>query len=197
MALLKSLFVILSILTVSACSSIPLRTLYHMSQIDPLDVNARDVRIAVRADQAIRVQQGNVQFKLYFAAKDGSLYIDDTYLVQVMPQTVPDSDLKDGAKSGEVITLLSLSENDAMQMQRSQQLIAQALDKDSKGEGRITVDITGACIVGKQVPANHVVDLFLLIDPDVGYLSLIEDLDLNSDIAGESNNLNQWTQCAD
>ncbi|MDN4502431.1 hypothetical protein QX776_08450 [Alteromonadaceae bacterium BrNp21-10] len=178
------------------CSSIPLRTMYHMSQANPLETPPESIKVAVRADKGIKIQKGSVEFKLGYTAEDNSLIIEDIYLVEVQNDNRQYPRLLDDAQPDEVVTLLKLSDADAKQMRESQRLIGQHKANGGEGKGMISIQLTRTCIVN-EVPKNLSFDMFMQLDPEVGFLTFFEDMDIRDNDDAKLGDINQWPKCAD
>lgn len=74
---------VFSYFTLQSCSTVPIMSMYKLSQLDPLSADPQQIRIAVRTSAVLSIQKGGVQMNIGYQADDNSLIIDDLYLVEI------------------------------------------------------------------------------------------------------------------
>ena len=146
---------------ISGCSGMPLSTMVKLSRLDPMEADPAQVRIAIRADQRITVPDGGAIVELKFEANDGELHIDDTYIVEIVRKPVLTTELIDGKRPGEAVTVLRLSDRDAEKMTRAQTLLKPYADGSGSGALTFGIGLRDLC-VSSPLPAGIVlVDIFM------------------------------------
>lgn len=183
---MKYLFIAVLIITINACTSIPLRTIYKLRNASPLQAPAEHIRVAIRADKNLQIKQGNVQLQLGYQTADNQLDIQDIYFVEVLEyhlnhnkSQLPQILLDDLTKEQQII-ILRLSKEDSAQFKQRQQLITQYEQQGKKGQGMLIASINGGCYKTTQRPQQIPTDIFVQFDPQDGYLLFVEDLDILS-----------------
>lgn len=187
--------IFLSSVCLSGCSSIPIMSMVKLSQLDPLSADPHNIRIAIRTTNAVGLQKGDVRMTLGYVADDNSLIIDDLYLVEVTQNHMVDKELLEDLEHNESVTIMHLSETDAKQMRRSQQLIAQRKANDLQGKGSFGIGIHGSCLKTDLPADKMLVDIFIQTEPNNRFFAITEDLDLFQQDGIE--NLQDWPKCAD
>ncbi|WJG09623.1 hypothetical protein [Aliiglaciecola sp. LCG003] len=125
MPLVKLLVFTLMSVLISACTSVPIYSMYKLAKLDPLTANPEHIRIAIRTHEGVVINKGDVKMELGYQADDDSLIIADIYLVEVSQNPVLSKALFAGLQQNEKITLLNLSSDDAQQMRNVQKLVSQ------------------------------------------------------------------------
>ena len=194
---MKNLFPLVAVICicfVSACSSIPIMTMYKMRNVSPLEAHPEHIKVAVRTDKRIIIQKGNVELKFGYKADDGSLNIEDLYLIEVEHNSIAHPTLLDGIGRHEAVTLLKLSPDDAKQLRESQRLVAEHQSSGEKGQGYLSVGLSNICTPGGVNIANAEADLFLHVDPATGFLLLFDDMNIAESL--EVSNLKELPECS-
>ncbi|MBE8167814.1 MAG: hypothetical protein HAW66_05575 [Shewanella sp.] len=70
---------------IAGCSNIPLSTMYKMMTMDPLDVDPRQLVVAVRVPEGIKVRDGDIIINFSFQTKQPDVNFKHKFLVQVNP----------------------------------------------------------------------------------------------------------------
>jgi len=160
----------------SGCSGMPFSTMIKLGRLDPMEADPAQVRIAIRADQRITIPDGGAVVVLRFEGNDGELYIDDTYIVEIVRNPVLTTELIDGKRRGEALTVLRLSDKDSEKMTRAQTLLKQYTDGRRSGALTFGVDLHDLCISSPLPAGNVLVDIFMQTSDDGGYFVFTQDL---------------------
>ncbi|MCC2617558.1 hypothetical protein LJ739_14995 [Aestuariibacter halophilus] len=194
----RTIIIAALLLSMLGCASVPLRTMYHLSQFDPMQADPGQIAVAIRTTDAIAMQKGDVTIDLAFAADDNSVVIDNHYLVEVAELQRWPASLQDGLQAGEGLTVLHLSEQDAQSMREVQKMVLERREQlgSAKGKGSFSVSVKGTCL-RKALPQGDVyVDLLLQVDTEQGFLTLAEDATL-AELLEQGGEATQrtWPQC--
>jgi len=176
----RNLFVSLFILTLylTGCVGMPLTTAMKLRKVNPLEVDPAQLKVAVRADKSIGIREGGVHVLLKFIADDGSLNIDDTYVVEVVRNPILPPELFRGKPTSETVTVLQLSDSDARKMTRVQSLLKPYTDGQASGSLSFGVDVKGVCAHGSVPTGTLLIDIFVQANNIDGFLAVTKDLDL-------------------
>ena len=173
----------------------PLTTMYKLSRMDPMDADPEQIKVAVRADEAIGIGKGDAQIEFKFDAEDNSLNIDEIYLIEVVRNPVVQGELYADKKPGESITVLGLTTSDAQRMKQLQLEMALFRKGDVKGSGSFRVNLSGMCLHNKMPPGEVQLDLFLQTSEQEGFFVMAKNLDMREVLAEEGRNMDELPDC--
>ena len=185
----------LMVLFLAGCTSMPLTTMYKLSRMDPMDADPAQIKVAVRADEAIGIGKGDAQIEFKFDAEDNSLNIDEIYLIEVVRNPVLHGELYADKKPGESITVLGLTTSDAQRMKQLQLEMAPFRNGDVKGSGSFRVNLSGICLHSKMPPGEVQLDLFLQTSEQEGFFVMAKNLDMREVLAEEGRNMDELPDC--
>ena len=183
-------------LFLAGCTSMPLTSMYKLSRMDPMEADPAQIKVAVRADEAIGIGKGDAQIEFKFDAEDNSLNIDEIYLIEVVRNPVMQGELYTDKKPGESITVLGLTTSDAQRMKQLQLEMASFRNGDVKGSGSFRVNLSGMCLHNKMPPGEIQLDLFLQTSEQEGFFVMAKNLDMREVLAEEGTNLDALPDCA-
>ena len=66
---------LITVIVLSACTSVPLTTLYKLHKIDPMEADPAQIKVAIRADDRIGIREGGAKIEVKFDAEDGALAV--------------------------------------------------------------------------------------------------------------------------
>ncbi|MFA3790349.1 hypothetical protein AB6T38_04455 [Aliiglaciecola sp. SL4] len=185
----------------NGCMSMPLSTMYKMSQFSPLDMEPQDIRIALRTDQSIDVKNGAAKIFMSYSS-DGNeslpaFYEEHNFNVQVQQAPITDMPeiLLDDLDNNERVTILKLSDSDAQLMNG---LLAKAKEykaEDVKGRGEFAISTENNCFGNLNKFASLEVDVFLQAVKEDGYMLFLEDVDVIEQAKDNGIGLQQTNRC--
>jgi hypothetical protein len=192
---LKILFLIVVFLP--ACAGVPLSTMFKLKGMDPIEADPAQIKIAIRADERLVIREGGVSINLKFDADDGSLNIDDTYLIDIIRNPVLSYELMKDNEAGEVVTLFQLSDSDARKMQYVQSQL-----RPFKGEGRggalsFGVDLKDVCADSPMPDGEVLVDIFIQTATKSGFIPLNKNLNVRQSRNGEDSRYESFADCSE
>ena len=182
-------------LFLAGCTSMPLTSMYKLSRIDPMEADPAQIKVAVRADEAIGIGKGDAQIEFKFDAEDNSLNIDEIYLIEVVRDPVVQGDLYADKKPDESITILGLTASDAERMKQLQLEMAPFRNGDVEGSGSLRVNLNGMCLHSKLPPGEVQLDLFLQTSEQDGFFLMAKNLDMREVMAEEGTNMDELPDC--
>ena len=178
------------------CTSMPLTSMYKLSRMDPMEADPAQIKVAVRADEAIGIGKGDAQIEFKFDAEDNSLNIDEIYLIEVVRNPVMQGELYADKKPGQSITVLGLTPDDAERMRQLQLAMAPYRNGDVEGSGSLRVNLSGMCLHSKMPPGEVQVDLFLQTSEQDGFFVMAKNLDMREAMAEEGTDMDALPECA-
>jgi len=181
----------------AGCVGMPLTTALKLRGMDPLEVDPAQLKVAIRADERIGIPDDGVHISLKFDAEDGSLNIDDTYVVEIIRTPILTSELVDDKARWESVTMLQLSESDAQRMTRAQSLLKPYTDGRAGGSLSFGVDVKGVCAHSPILPGKVLVDIFVRARDNDGFFAVARDLDLRQKGDESDPMLETFKRCMD
>lgn len=190
---LVSLVVLTLFLT--GCVGMPLTSMLQLRRMDPMEIDAAQFKVAIRADERIGIPKDGVHLSLKFDATDGSLNIDDTYVVEVIRDPVFTPELFDNKATWQSITMLQLSDSDAEKMTRVQSLLKPYTEGRASGSLSFGVDVKGVC-AHSPIPTSEVlIDIFVQASDSKGFFAVTRGLDLRQSVDEADPVLEGFSQC--
>ena len=161
-----------------ACTSVPISSMYSLSKMDPMRTDPEQIRVAIRVNESVNVSRGRAQIAIGYKADDGSIDELHEFDVQMTSKQTLTPKLIKGLLSGEVVTVMSLTPQDAQTMKDLQQRLYQYTSADGDGEGSFTLRVRELCL-DEDLPAGDTpLTLFLKTDNHEDYIVFIKtDLD--------------------
>jgi len=182
-------------LFLAGCTSMPLTSMYKLSRMDPMEADPAQIKVAIRADEAIGFGKGDAQIEFKFDAEDDSLNIDEIYLIEVVRDPVVQGDLYADKKPGDSITVLGLTNSDAQRMKQLQLEMAPFRNGDVEGSGSLRVNLSGMCLHSKMPPGEVQLDLFLQTSEHEGFFVMAKNLDMREVLAEEGTDMDELPGC--
>ncbi len=183
------------VLTLAGCASMPFTTMYKLHKLDPMEVDPAQIKVAVLADERIDIRTNGAAIELGFDAEDGSLHVDETYILEIVRNPIFTQELVEAKTPGKAVTVFQLSESDAQKMKQIQSLLLPYKEDDRKGTGRLGVSLSGVC-AHSQIPAGKVPATILLQTSNIdGFFVITRDLDLRERRIGVGASLEEWPEC--
>jgi hypothetical protein len=179
----------------AGCAGMPLSTMYTLKSLDPMEVDPAQLKVAVRADERIGIPRDGVHLSLKFDADDGSLNIDDTYVVEVIRNPILTPELYDDKAKWESVTVLQLSEKDAQRLARVQSLLKPYTDGSASGSLSFGVDVKGVCAHSPIPPGRVLIDIFVQASTEDGFFAITRDLDLRQGADGSDTMIAGLSEC--
>ena len=187
----------LAAMFLSACTSVPLTTLYKLHKIDPMEADPAQIKVAIRAHDRIGIREGGAKIEVKFEAEDGSLNIDETYLVEIIRNPDMSAELLAGINPGESVTVLGLTQSDIQRMRAVQSSVAAISKDDPEGSGSLGVFLDGVCLQSKMPEGTVLIDIFLQTSDQDGFFVLSRNLDLRKQSMQDGTDLDDWPGCLD
>jgi len=187
----RLLLVVLPLVFLASCAGVPLKSLWQLRNVDPLEADPKQVRLAVVTNHAVYLRDKSTSLTLSFSSQNSEHDFSQKIYASIENKaTVPS--LEKFIKADEHITVFYLDEQAAYSMRLAQQRISAIKADQIMGEGRLAIEINTGCFVGKK-PNNIVADIYVRFSVDRGYLALQSDVDLLTEIEKEDSEF--WLEC--
>lgn len=160
-----------------------------------MDADPAQIKVAVRADKVIGIGKGDAKIEFKFEAEDGSLNIDEIYLIEVVRNPALHGELYADKKPGESITVLGLTTNDAQRMRELQLTMAPYRNGDAKGSGSLRINLNGICLHNEVPPSEALLDIFLQTSEQDGFFVFAKNLDMREILEEEGRNFDELPDC--
>jgi len=185
------------VLLLTGCASMPLTTMFKLHKVDPMEIDPAQLKVAIRVDERISIRKGGAHISLKFDAEDGSLNIDDTYIIEIIRNPILTPEFFDDKEPWESVTVLQLSDSDAQKMSRAQSLLKPYSQGQRSGSLSFGVNIHGVC-AHSPIPAGKVLaDIFMQTSNSDGFFAFTRDLDLRESNDGVDAMLESLPRCVE
>ncbi len=175
------LFVAIVGIALSACTSMPLKTMYKLARTNPLELDPVALRAAVRMPESIRPRPDSA--KLYLSVSLRSETPEpEVFVLQPLTSPMEIAPLAKEQRERDKIWIYRLNPKDISRLEKFREH-AKALKAKYKGKvkGQMSVGIDNTCRQG-ELPASGklLVTNWLKLDSESGYLATAVDYDLQS-----------------
>lgn len=164
------------IFALSACSSIPLTSMWKLRNVSPLEADPALFKIAVISNELIQLKDNSTSIALGFTSENSSYSFKTEVMASVNPNAI-ESELEPYRQSKERITLFTLNEDAVRQLRIAQSRIQTIKEKEIEGDGSLAVSIHTGCINGPK-PKTVKANIFVSFAPSQGFVKLISNIDL-------------------
>lgn len=179
----------------TGCMGMPLTTMYKLSQLDPMQADPAQIKVAIRADERIAIPEGGANINVKFDAEDGQLNFDETFVIEIIRNPIMSIALVKDTRPGESVTVLQLTEHDVQRFRNLQAMLEPYVSGKRKGSASFGVGIAGVCL-HSPMPADEVLlDIFLQTSEYDGFFVFLKDLDLRELADNEDTKLPEWAIC--
>ncbi len=188
-------------LVLTGCMSMPLSTMVKMASFTPYDIDAQAMRIAVRTDRAVNIEQGAVTMSMSYETQGNADFepVSMKYKFEVVKQPDIKLDyepiLRDGIESNERLSIFRLSDEDAQKLSQLLDTAKRYKDADIKGTGSFSIGVTSECFGNIQDKEELLVDLFLKTSQQEGYFLFLEDIDVIEEANSRDFDLKKANKC--
>lgn len=175
---LKGLILIAVTLFITACTNIPLSTMYKMMNFSPLELDPRELVVAVKVPHGMKVRTGDLIVDFGFKAKDEKDSFKHKFLVQVNPNYQLPPELAKEAVLRDNMTILQLSKEDALTMYNGQQAVKKYRENSDDGAGSFGLKIESACRDENFSINDSKLNIYVKLEKDEEFFIFTQDLAL-------------------
>lgn len=181
--MLKKALLVLAALTLSACSAIPVKTLYKLATTDVMELDPEVVRTATRMPEWIMPRPNGAKMELTLRDHE-KIVQKETLILQPIPIEPEQRYLSLEAKKGFKLYAYRINSRDIARLEafRADVKAKKAQGLNVKGSLGIAVD---ACRKGELPEEAILVTNYLRLDNQSDYLPLVVDYDLRRSLNSE------------
>ncbi|RUO31873.1 hypothetical protein CWE12_02430 [Aliidiomarina sedimenti] len=192
----KMLLLIGALVVLTACSSIPLGTMIKMVRLNPLDMDPQQLVVAVKTPEGLKVREGDVVIDFSFRTDDPDVSFDHQFPVVINDDyAVPESLTKD-LDDDESITVMQLSEDDALTMYNAQQAVKEYRRNHEGGAGNIDLRLVSACRDENFSWSDSKLNVYLKTTDDESFFLFLRNMDVTELDDDIQRDLNALSSCA-
>lgn len=173
----------------------PLTSMYKLYRLSPMEADPAQIKIAIRAHQAIGIPHGAARMEVKYENHDKSKIIEDIYFIEITQNAAVPAELKDDKAADEAITILQLTEQDAESMRKIQAQVKADTKAGIKGMGSFGLGLHGTCLQGTLAKGSLYVDIFMQTSDEDSYFIFTENLDIRESQKGWEGDLSKWPEC--
>lgn len=173
---MKNLSLLITTLVLSACTAIPVKTLYKLATTDPMSVDPTVIRTAARMPDWIEPRTNGAKLEISTSI-DGAAAAKETLILQSVPLSLAQTDLAQEAKAGFKLYVYRVNPADIPRLEAFRESIKtkKAAGVNIKGSMGASVD---ACHRGELREGEILVSNYLRLDAESDYLPVVVDYNL-------------------
>tara|TARA_B100000965_G_C19402777_1_gene674009 strand:+ start:162 stop:728 length:567 start_codon:yes stop_codon:yes gene_type:complete len=151
----------------SGCMSIPVTTMYKVSQLSILSLNPDEIQVAVLTNEAENFPPFNHEYE----------FKPQEQVLSASASNIP-AILKDDIEDNEKITILKFYDKDVATMKDVLAQVKRYREKGAKVSGEFSIGFESSCFSNLYQFDELEVDLFLQTKEDDGFMLFFEDIDI-------------------
>ncbi|WP_241974318.1 hypothetical protein [Aliidiomarina minuta] len=149
-----------------------------MVRLNPLEMDPQQLLVAVKTPEGLNVRDGDVVIDFSFRTDDPDTSFKHQFPVIINDDyRLPDS-LTKGLKENESITVMQLSEEDALTMYNAQQAIKEYRRNHDGGAGNIDLNLVSACRDDDFSWGDSRLNLYLKTSDEEDFFLFLRNLDV-------------------
>jgi len=169
----------------AGCGHVPVPAMIELAQLDPLTVDAREIRVAVRMPVALRAKPDGVEMIFGATRKRPNKKMAETFILAEAENPNLTPALRAAQKPGFHIAVFRIAESDLYRLEAVRARIREwKADKKGETEGVLSVNASG-CWRDQPVEGPVPVSTFLKLDRGSDFFVMTRDIDLFDMIAAE------------
>jgi len=189
--ILKRTSLLLCLVFLTACTSVPISTMWKLRNFNPLEADPGAIRIAVISNKIVQLKDGSVSIELGFSSE----YSEHNFKSASKATVKTNSNIKQLRSSmteDQRITLFYLDDEAAHTMRLAQNRIKVIRENDIQGDGSLGVTIDTGCFSAPK-PEKLLATIYAKFAPDQAYIKMASNIDLLKQTEAEQNDF--WFQC--
>lgn len=179
------------VLLTTACVSMPLGSMWKLRNLDILNTDPKDLKIAVGTNPLVQLQDGSTSLSIAFNSDHAKHNFSYKLLATVKPNAEV-GNLKNKISSDSALTLFYLAEKEAEKLKLAQNRIRSVRDLGVEGNGSLSIDIHTGCLSAPP-PTSLPTDIYAQFDRQQGFIKMQSNLDLMQ--MAEKAQQEFWVQC--
>lgn len=167
-------------LLLSACTAIPVKTLYKLATTDPMTLDPKIIRTAARMPNWLEPRNNGATLDIS-AQIEGEKLNKATFILQAVPLALAEKDLAAKAQPGFDLYVYRVNPDDLTRLEAFRESIRAKKAAGAKVKGSMSASVD-ACHKGEIKAGAILVSNYLRLDMQEGYLPVIEDYDLRKEL---------------
>lgn len=164
----------------TACSSVPLSTMYKLRNYDPLTQDPGTLQLAVVVPESIDLTLANVVMLMGFDADEDTNDLGDEFTLTTVDHAQPPADLFYSLQDNERLVIVSFDKDEADRMRALQPKIKSLKESDIAGSGYVGFNIHGFCLNERISRGDLEVSFYLQPEHEEDYIPVAKNLNLAS-----------------
>jgi hypothetical protein len=184
----KEVILVVAILSLTACTHVPLATMVKLSNFDMLKTDPVRLRVAIRYPDSIKIPDGGATMLLTVKMKaGGAKLLEEEIEFEEVDSKLEKAELASELKQGTRIGIYRIQEENTPFFKSFQKLILSKSEVErDKLEGNMSISVSG-CKISEQLPEKIHVSTFLKTEELGSYVPLLRDVDLKEVMANREN----------
>lgn len=181
---MKNTSLFTSALLLSACTAIPVKTLYKLATTDPMSVDPKVIRTAARMPDWIEPRVNGAKLEIT-AQTESAEPSKETFILQAVPLVLEQKDLELEAKPGFNIYVYRVNPADIPRLEAFRDSIKAKKAAGIKIKGSMGASVD-ACYKGELREGEILVSNYLRLEAESGYLPVVVDYNLRKELDGKN-----------
>ena len=180
---MNKFLLVLAVLLLSACTSVPLSTMWKLRSSSPLETPAQDLSVAIRSPKLIDLRSAKtaLDFGYQWSGSASDKVVENFDLVLSPSNLLPESVGRD-LESNEQVHILRLAKSDHTRFSQAQHKIKQLKKTHPDGKGWFSVGLSAFCLKSRTEPEELLVNIYLQTEKLGEYLHLIRNLNVSKEL---------------
>lgn len=181
----KSILIITAVILLSACTAIPVKTLYKLATTDMMAVDPAILRAGVRMPDWVEPRPHGVKLELGMQ-QEGTAPVAERFSLESIPAALEGNTLAAEARPDYQLYAYRLAAQDIPRFEAFRQTLKmKKAETGGKTTGSLSIGVD-ACRK-TELPAGKIpVTTYLRLDAESGYLPLVVDYDLKKPVDGKN-----------
>lgn len=163
-------------LSITACVSMPISSMWKLRNLDMLNTEPEDLRIAVITDKIMQLNDGSTSLTIAFSSKQAE-HNFSYRLLTTIEQRANVASLASEISDNQTLTLFYLSDKEAEQLRLAQNRMRAVRDQDIDGNGSLSISVHTGCFTGPQ-PDALLTTIYAQFDLQQGFIKMQSNIDL-------------------
>lgn len=192
----KMFLLIGALILLTACTSMPLSTMIKMVKLSPLDMEPQHLVVAVKTPEGLSVRDGDVVIDFIFSTGNPDTSFNHRIPVTINDDYILPETLTKTLKADESITIMQLSEDDALTMYNGQQAVKAHRDSDEEGgAGSINLKLVSACRNEDFSWSDTKLNVYLKTNNEEDFFLFLRNMDITKLYDDGQNELDSLPDC--
>ena len=188
-----------TLILLSSCATITFTGMYKMATLDPLEINPEEFRVAVRTEKNFMVKTGQVKVAIKVINDDETIFIDDIYYPENNAKLAVSQELIDGMLPHEAVSVLQLSEKDAIKLTGTHKQLREFKENDIKHTNSfsLSINLGAPCVEDFDITTLKAAqfDIFMQTEATQEFFMFIKNLMIEdipeAEVSDESSDANE------